>query len=1271
MAGGSSDLRVITQVVESALGEIHSITPAHDRVQAAQHALAQAKASLNPSDAFTLAVELFQPLLVEDQNPLATALYARVHFAFHILEERILPPIPWAAAPVELKANLRRLGMLVLTSVGKQPSKHRFPSWVIQKAASLIAAIAAREWPQHWPDFVDSIINEAIVNGTHDASCEVFRILSEDVHDFGDDIVSSRRQELSRALSLTLDQILGFVKNTTEVYFQSSNIAGVDACLRTLTAFLTWCNVEQAIDAGVPTACVAMLRHPAARDQALEALQGFVSRKPAGQQGAAYARSTFLFRDVMFPALIAYICDLSLTLRIVAESTLPVPMNIFPVIASVDSLPDAEEHHFVVKFVRMMADLGISYYAISFLPFSTSGKELSEDCQRVAVTYFEFMLASIAHPSLMIRDSSLRFFSAFYVPPLRLPESREGHISAGSKAKAQLATPSHGSVEAANTTSTGRELLIAMASGFIHGATLAVLKPSFDSLAVAYAELDFDGEDDELQETTTWFENRIMTTVASATAMRPLEALEIALRRMEMLIHQLVRLHVTTTPDANAPWRCDLIVSLPSLPNAWEFGSFTKGENLLLAASTDAVFRIAEAAIAGANASGVSSSDCTIALLMKLFDSVVSIENVALFAQRVAAFRVFVPLFSRDAPRLQRALHLLVRQAAASGLKTEARYRACQALASLCRRIVKSNPRSLNDSRVALCEFAAQALREDDLSCQEKSQLLEAAVICILTLDEIAEQSMWLETLLSPLLEKMDPSADWSKRSFQSPHSLFRFFDEGDPNLRDSFFTSLYLLEFSTHHVVREQSHSALLKLPTPLSGSIAARSVEFCFPVIKSIHGMYNVVKFPVEDGSKYQSALLPSSREIVNLLQLDGAGKLNGIEAPEMFSQALSVGRAPADRADDVLSRFDLRPPSPEHRQIREALKVIRNGSYELIRNSILSGVTSSPKHLCSVLEAISSDFQFLEPLHLYYLVNRVIRVLVSHTVVAANASYLQSVSESDVPGIIRLMTENIENLGASQVIASNNPTLDFAREHSRLKLCRAAADLLVALFPKAPDPTKKDESAPIEKYLPATMNAGTPLGNAVWSLLQTMCGPDVARAESGAASRIVCNLVSRVCEYAPDGAASQYAELLVPCLQTAVVNHRRASDDSAVNAISSITLRFSDASLRALEQWTSNELSEIQGWILTACGNHRKDLAPEANIRRNSRATIRKLIERISEHSGFSSQRSKAVHPLATPLIAVNPVRNAARMLQESNDDLLADTALDSLFGAGEPM
>ncbi len=58
---------------------------------------------------------------------------------------------------------------------------------------------------------------------------------------------------------------------------------------------------------------------------------------------------------------------------------------------------------------------------------------------------------------------------------------------------------------------------------------------------------------------------------------------------------------------------------------------------------------------------------------------------------------------------------------------------------------------------------------------------------------------------------------------------------------------------------------------------------------------------------------------------------------ENPEQAKSAL-------ERCDDLLARFEIPPPDPQHSAERENLKGLRFAGYELLRAAILSGICQS---------------------------------------------------------------------------------------------------------------------------------------------------------------------------------------------------------------------------------------------------------------------------------------------------------------------------------------
>jgi Exportin 1-like protein len=1297
-AAAAPDLPQLLAITRAALSALHSpVPPPQAEARAAQDALARVQASLPVPSALAVAAELLAPLRAPPQSPLDPSAGPLILFGFHVIDECVLLPDPWRTITDADRAGLRSLALTVLSTVGAPLARANLPAWTRGKAASLVAALAVREWPQHWPDFVDMLIAAATAHAMHDVACDVLRALSEEVYEFGDRIASSRRQQLSKVMALTLDQTLGFIKASTELCFANGDLPGLLTALRALETLLSWCDMEKALIAAVPSACVTMLSHPAAREAALDALYVFVARKPAGHRIAvASSPATALLRSSLFPALLTYISTSGLV-SLVSDSLLPVSAGTFPNLPEFKSDPttvDVENHAFYVRFVGMMADVGIAHFGPCFLPYSLSGQcTLTDADQRVAFAYIQFMLTSLAHPSLAIRDASVRFFTGAFIPA-RPVSAESGEPK--SKRKGVPLQPVDGSADAADISLSGKALLSAMAIGFIHAGILALVNRPTDPLVHAYLPVDFEGDEEEQAEVSIDLRNRIIGSIGAACTVRPIESLTVGLELMHALLKQITSAvargqTLLSAPSAKQPtsaWREDLIVPIAaatsSSRNAWTFGMFTPDDdNSSIVGCAEAIVAANEAVMAGASSAGVlvESNTSIFLVLAAVFDNVLTISDQPLLALRVAAFRMFTPLFIRDSSRLQTSLQILVSQAANGDAGSDERYRACVSLAVLCRRIVKRSPQSLHTVRQPLCEFVSRGVGTgSSLSVSEKGSLIEAAVTCILTLDTVSEKARWIETLLQPLLTQVDPTVDWCRKAIASAAALFDFVDGGEISVLTAFFSSLYLLETSTHQIVRAQSYSRnALDLPNSLSSTIAPRTVELSNRIVVLLHAMYNPLKFPAghEVDSKAQSALLPTSREVAYLLNLEGASSnLNAIQAPEIGVQGLSVDKSVASRSDDVLARFGLTAPDPSYRQTREALKVLRNGAYELIRNGILSGVTQSHQHLGSVLAAVSSDYQHLEPLHLYYLVNRVIRTLLCYQVVSADPSFLKSVSNSGVPGILELVRKNVEAIGATELLSSSNSTLDATREHGRVKLARASADLLCSVLPKQMPTGAARTEAAVNQHLPPTMNPSTPIGDVLWKLLRTICGPEAAKAEGGQPSRTACELVSRMCELAPDDAGSLFADLLVICLQTAVANHGHTNDMSAINAVVSITQRYQDQTKVALTTWIDSvQLASLKDHIVSSFSSilPSGNAAAEEHISSSklARGKIRRLVDRIAFERGFSVKKSMTVLKLSAALRTVNHERIEARAKADADELQLGEAALDALFGDSEPL
>jgi Exportin 1-like protein len=1296
-----ADLLALLNSVRSALSALHAAVPDPDAVRQAQAALDRVKTSLSIPASLELGAGLLSPILSASPTMLSPADMPAVHFGFHVIDERVLLPDWMSVAGDRDRAQLRSLAQTALVRVSSPAARRCFPGWVRQKAAALVAALAMREWPQCWPDFVDGLFALARTNeGVPGIACEVFRALSDEVHEFGDGISSRRRAELCKALTVSEDAMLGFVTACAQRFFDARDDAGLAVALATLTSLMSWCDMPKALTANVPTACIAMLKYEPVRDTALEALSVFVARKVPCTSSAVSAASepaTTLMRDVLFPAVLEFVATTPLV-RIVSNSSLPVCEGYFAssataaaqadFAASVAGAVDGGIHDFSVRFVELLSVLGQTHFGLCFLPYQLVPTDMSAVHYSVAIAFVDLMLAAAGHPSVLVKGAAMRYFATAFTRTKKGPK------------KSKTTEPAHGSVEAALATQTGTQVLFDMAVGFVHAGSLALVKNSSDPLTEQYAALDFEGDDGEHRDALIGIRNRVIAALGQASACWPSDAFPLAIQRLSSVLETAAsarRSGVSLTAEdkgASASRRPLATKAAHSTHrHAWVLLPFSATEGPLLLSCADAIVTASEALVAGCVSSGIlpvggSGQNASFEReFERLFDSVAGLEDVQLQHVKVSALRMFIPLFLKDNRRLTQALSSLVALASGDGLPNEARLRASSSLAALCRRVARSEASSeaqaLSSVRQPLCEFVAPMLVQRNRSSLEKVHLLEAAVTCVGTLKTVGERTLWMEKLLRPLMQAVSPSQTWCQSAFRSPTSLMAFVEDERSPTCSAFFLSLCLVETTTHQVVRDASHSlGPLTLPNSLSNSIAPLCVDLAVQLVPLLHGMYDVVKFPSLTDARCQSALLPTSREVACLLDLDVSSFLTAIQVPDVDDSGIVVDTGILERSDDKLRQFGVEPPDLTHQRARETLRLLRIGSYEIIRNSLLSGVTRSPDHLRRVVDSVCCSYQYLEPLHVYYLVHRIVRVLVSYQVVATDPSFIPAVSTSPgICNIIKLMNEQIEAIGANSIVSSSNTILDLAREHGRVHLCRAAADLATGMFPKLTRSSAISEAPLTDSSVsaPAPLHGETALSNALWSLLRTLCGPGVASADPGS-SRAVCDTIGRAVHHAPEEMAHRFSEVLVACFQTAVCTFGGDANDVYLIAMVEVAMRYPSSSMHALGEWIKGESDAVQEWIKSTftelLNPGEADVAASSKSgtdgqrKKSGRGLLRHLIKRIREETGLSTAKNKKVRSLPKSL----QMKKLASQAEAHGDDdelILGEQALDSLFGDGPPL
>lgn len=1298
MADLSPEQLSMLEIIASSLASYgSSAAPSPTAVRAAETQLEQVKASLSVHDAIVLANALLSPILNGPTAALDAQRERLTHFGFHLLEFCALIE-NWSSAVDSRDRNkLRQLALGLLVRCSTEASRALCPRFVRTKVAELIVALAVREWGGLWDDFLVVVTALGRDNpGCRDVVCDVFKSLSDEVYEFGDRLSSKRRASLAKSLKDAVNDILLFLSACSEHFFATKDENGLCGALAAFESLLSWCDMGDALRQNVPSACLSMLVHKGrVRSAALEALAVICSRKVAQNASAvAIAKdpATVLMRQRVFPGFLEAVKNIPALRRVVSDSMLPgAGSNYFatPGVAEGRSAPeiiDSEDHEFLVRFMYVATELAVTHFGVCYLPFelltSSDAQSSITDAERaIAFAFVDLLLCGVSHPSVAVCHKSSRFFAGAFTTTKKTPTSSvrsRNSKNRKSTGKGKAVDPSHGSIEAADATEGGRRLMSTMVFGIVDAAPFALLNHPNDSLARHFADIDFEGDEEEQAEAMRQLRSHVVGALSSASAARSVGSLGIALHRFATILEIATRAGESSTSFfATAGTLPALVSSRSTFALAmqgkaeqmypWGFPpSFTGGDGALVLALLQAVVLTTEPVVAGASSANAFSVGTLAADFQALFDRVAGMKDPALHEAKVRAFRMFIPLFIADKTRLETALNALVAVVSAGGPPTDARFDASQSLAALCRRVCTSEnnkkksgePSSLADIRQPLCAFAASVLTASNRSMREKAQLLEAAVTCLLTLGSVDEQTLWLNDLLRPLLEAIDPSQEWFKSSFQSPVSLLAFL-EREHSYRQAFSQAKLLLEAVTHQIVRNASrNTAPISLPNPLSQSIAPRCLDVSVQLITVLHRLYNVSAVGGFAGGPYPSVLLPSSREVACLLHLTGFALLNSNSAPEVDVHGVVVDTKKAEQCDDMLRQVGIEPLSADQRRTVESLRLLRCGAYELARNSLLSGVTQSPDHLGRLVAAISTDYQYLEPIHLYYLVQRVLTTMLSKSVVSADDRFVASLSASQgLSGILRLFVEQIEGISSSIVPASNNAALDIAREHGRLSLCCVGLDLLVKAF----GPLDDEERCCVPKH----MESDSDLSLALWKTFKALCSPVVASADfssSRGASMLIAKSVVKV----RDCFADHFSNLLVACFQTDVYMFSKDPTESCfTQAVLEVAVRFPSQSTEALGQWMQGERSDVKSWITAAF----IAVLTVPIDKKKGRNTLRKLVERLSVESGLSSAPKPKIKNL--PPKKGRATRRGSAAQTGDVELVLGDEALDSLFGSGPPL
>ena len=1234
------------------------------------------KKSLDSDAAVAASRLLLQPILQGQPIQDYEALYG-----LQLVSERILQVPPWLNHSEQVRIGLRQLAVELVMHTAPA----RYSHMVQEKVANLLVSLAIREWPQHWPRFLEELLEGTL---PPQMVCVVLRLLSEEVHEFGGSIASTRKAELGTVMSTNVDKMLPFITTAMEKFVSSNDTAGMRTAVAVIEAFMTWVPTDSLFNMRIPTACIRLLNYPQFAASALSALHAMLKRKDKGDTGAHVG-----FRKEVFPSLVNYTIANLKSLQSLSYSP---PMGVIP-----DSLQafqhctyqqsaasmldiNSEEHEYTVKFVHMLAKLGSVAFIPAYVLPDGSKDALNQVEQQTATAYIDIMLSSIASPSLQVRIAGIGFFTSVFAA---LHRALARHIRdsimnvAVGPATSQVPGPRNTTAGQMIILMEGlktpfvRELFLNLVKRFVNTGSLALIRWPKDPLLEAYAEEDYAGDTRVLSEQWNAFKTRAAQNISLATKLEPMSIMKAILDRLVDLLGKANAISwPQSTPSENGSGAPQLAsgklpfvagyVTLEDSARSWMFGNFNPSDSKVMVAALDGAVLASEAVLAMLTSIDFFSANPQAqAPVENLFKTILNLSQPNMQAAKVSSLRMFIPLYKNSKEALQMCLRCLV-EIIEQSKKSTLCFRACTSLAAICRRLHRSKSTTLKEFLNPMREFALRVQGDVTYAPVERNLILDSAVAVTLLAGDVAEQAPVVESLINPLMGVLDSSG--MTRSVGSPQTLFEFLENAPE--KEIALACLHTMESAMTQIVRANRNKTVgvSAITTSLTQSIAPKAVTFASLLVSSLHAMYNPSMFPITD-KKRKSVLLPTSRELASLLNLsDGpsqavwlnpvSGSGNDFEEGDPENEAKSA----LERADDLLNRMGIQVPDPEFGTLRENLKKMRLHAYELLRAAILSGVSMSAVHLQQLLKAVCAHMRNIEPIHVHYLLSRVIRPLLSHPVVQANEEFLGLVNSSELPAFFKLVRNMVAqvNSGEGGTVSSTLFALEVARDHGRKMVAKSAAEVLSVIYPR--DVKKGDEFVP-------TVFKHANLGSALIELWDELCCPNVGVMDN-ASARLALALVARALEFAPVSAKGLYSGKLMKCLETAFRTDGMGSDspyDMALGAIMAFMRKWPEESSSVVMGMIGNLPGEFQASV----GEKLKELMDATNSaasKKTARSKLRQIVRQLAKKAGTSVRKEVVVENLPT-----KPVVRKARGANRDDDMTLPDSTLDSLFGGGEPL
>ncbi|KAI0562963.1 Armadillo-like helical domain containing protein [Gracilaria domingensis] len=994
----------------------------------------------------------------------------------------------------------------------------------------------------------------------------------------------------------------------------------------------------------VPQACFTLICNPRSdvRNEVLNALLHFVGRTfPSAIVSEGDFNPTTAFRQV-FLGLLNVAGQTPLVLAPLSRSLVP-PTDAFPPLkeawfksAPIESV-DEEAHEFTVKFFEVLSKLGTTHFPSSFLARTNHANDLSNNDRELAAAFVDLMTAGLTCPSYVLRETVFIFFT-----------STTAYVS-----RKEIRS----------------ELALFLVTRFLHGTTAGVLKFARYPEVDKYGEVDYDGDDVSLTVARRKLNGHMYGALRTVTHILPeVSALFILSRFVRLISLQLPNSKYPLVSGPRGP-----IVCPDSDGQSWNFGDVVdrRAWRYCIDTTYPTVDAICQAA---ANKVSAEVRIQMIALQRQAFEVIIAWNDVELLVPKIHALRVLFLLYSTEPQKLDACIEAFASIIDNPNTPTTARSRACVSLRSVYRRLSQSKDAHIGRFANMLCDYAVNTLLNPKFRDQDKMQLVEASVACVMSIPGAKEAEQKIERMLMPLINTLSSAKALSV--FQSPVTFLEFLMKGSVDEVSPIVCAFNVLSSSMHQISRpvaKEKGSKLNLTSGMLSHAIAPKAVEVVSVLLPTLHAFFNPAKFPRDKTDKLRyNVLLPTCKYLVYLVNLDSSEILKRVgdghesyeERPRAFREGPSVQE---ERSYDILSSYGIDPPDRQFAWIRETLHSLRISGYETIRACVLSGVTKSPTHLNTLLRAFCMDFQCLEPYHLLGIVSRILGPLLSFSIVSADPSFLENVAQSEVPKLLHHVGEHIAASIQGADTFSDTSALDIYRGCCRSWLRRAATNLISGMYPF---PGEKNEPVgpQFDEYFPPQFQVPV-LGAALYSLWLSACNPG-KDANDKTSFQFPFAVISRAAGVSPRSQFHFFGRLLEASFRAAVLNAGETSTtvDAPVGAMFAIIRKWPVESGRQLEA-ALGQSAVLQQWVSECI--HQIASTDQVSKPKKQKSLLRNLVNRIADHEGTAFKKEKKVNVLPEKLVAINAKRSAKRARGDLDELELGEGALDSLFGEGDPL